>query len=55
MDNKDYIGEEERDEDMSSTVDSVKGVAKDGKKNKKCTIGEIEASHNSGATVPTTL
>ena len=49
MDNKDYIGEEERDEDMLSTVDSVNGVAKDGKKNKKCTIGEIEAGHNSGA------
>ena len=51
MDNKDYIGEEERDEDMLSTVDSVNGVAKDGKKNKKCTIGEIEAGHNSGARV----
>ena len=33
MDDKDYIGEEEGDEDMLSTVDSVKGVAKDGKKN----------------------
>lgn len=49
MDNNNYIDEEEGDENMSSTADSVKGVAKDGKKNKKHTIGEIGASHNSGA------
>ena len=42
MDDKDYIGEEEGGEDMSSTVDSVKDVAKDGKKNRKHMIGEIE-------------
>lgn len=29
MDDKDYIGEEEGDGDMLSTVDSVKGVTKD--------------------------
>ena len=52
MDDKDYIGEEEGDEDMSSTVDGVKDVAKDGKKNRKRTIGEIEVKgHNSGAMV----
>ena len=32
MDDKDYIGEEEGGEDMSSTVDSVKDVAKDRKR-----------------------
>ena len=42
MDDKDYIGEKEGDEDMSSTVDSVKDVTKDRKKNRKCMIGEIE-------------
>ena len=37
---------------MSSTVDSVKDVAKDGKKNSKHTIREIEVEgHNSGARV----